>query len=190
MASDCRPGAGQEDVEAEAQGERLVMEDVDASSLDLEGEAPGLVRIGALEDVCYEKGLRPGDRLVMVGGQAVQDLDHDRLQAMLQLGPVRLEVQRSKIRGALRVLAGLQRWTQKAKQAAVSQMAQEETAMRHVQTTQVKEDWTDGVPEPEKRVFPRPNPIRYKWILRTCFEHDWKFIRRLSQGTLQTQLRS
>ena len=174
-------------MEAEAQRERLVMEDVDASGLDLEGRAPGLVRLGALED--GHSGLRPGDRLLMVQGQAVADLDHERLQALLQAGPVRLEVQRSKLGGAARVLAGLQRWTQKAKQAAVSQMAREEMDMRHVQTS-VKEEWSDGVPEPEKRVFPRPNPIRYKWVLRTCFEHDWKFIGRLSLKVLGPRLRS
>eukprot|EP00913_Durusdinium_trenchii_P000292 g266.t1 len=74
------------------------------------------------------------------------------------------------------MLAGLGKWARKAKQTAAAEMARTEAELRQVQD-KVNEDWEDGVPEPEKRVFPRPNFARYKWTLRTCFEHDWKFIR-------------
>ena len=72
-------------------------------------------------------------------------------------------------------LTRLGAWVQRARQAAASQMAKEEFEL-----SQVRLITEDQLPPPEDRVYPRPNLIKYKWVLCTCFEHDWKLLRCLA----------
>lgn len=166
----------------------IEIDDFRASGVELDGQPPD-VKVQRVEEgsSCHLQGLRAGDRLVKAGSGSemtnVAEMAPAAFQEVLQAQPVRLQFQRFGLDAAGSVLAGLGRWTLKAKKAAAAAMAQEEDEIQAPQDPQDpqiaagEKDWSDGIPEVEKRVFPRPNLVRYKWVLRTCFEHDWKFIR-------------
>ena len=161
----------------------IEIDDFKTSGLEFDGAPPNSIRVQQVEEgsSCHLQGLRVGDRLVKVGNDTlhnVEEMTGDAFQKILQAGPLRFQFQRFRFDAAGQVLSGVARWTSKAKQTAAAAMAQEEEEMVPIPQSK-EEDWTDGVPEAEKRVFPRPNLLRYKWVLRTCFEHDWKFIRHL-----------
>eukprot|EP00435_Cladocopium_sp_Y103_P052503 s1455_g16.t1 len=162
----------------------IEIEDFRTSGVELDGQPPDSVRVQQVEEgsSCHLQGLRAGDRLVKAGSRLINvaEMTPATFQEVLQTRPVRLQFQRFGLDAAGSVLAGLGRWTQKAKQAAAAAMAQEEDEIQAPQVAAAaasEEDWSDGIPEADKRIFPRPNLVRYKWVLRTCFEHDWKFIR-------------
>lgn len=181
--------------------DQLVHIQIDEENLGvkLKGEPPGIVEVEHVEEgsLCSRQGVSVGDRLVMAGTERLEDLEgmtSETFRKILQSRPLHLRFQKrtpnpvrlesgSSLGGAARMLAGLGKWARKAKQTAAAEMARTEAELRQVQD-KVNEDWEDGVPEPEKRVFPRPNFARYKWTLRTCFEHDWKFIRTFAEDSL------
>ncbi|CAJ1389199.1 unnamed protein product [Effrenium voratum] len=143
---------------------------------------PGELRVEqVMEDsACAKQGLCAGDQLIQVDLEPVENLSLD-LSEKLQTRPLRMRFRRPVARRewdlgtAGAVMSGLSRWTKSAKTAAEA-MRQKEKELEELQA-KAEADWEDGVPEDEKRVFPRPNIHRYKWVLRTCFEHDWAFIR-------------
>ena len=166
---------------------KVMVKKFQSSGLDLDGEPPGPVRVHRVEEssVYHLQGVRVGDRVVKIGKletelYKMEDLTPEDFEKILTSGPVHFHFQRFRFDAAGRFLAGLSRWTSKAKQSAAELMAKEEEEIKEIVANK-QEDWADGVPEAEKRVFPRPNPVRYKWVLRTCFEHDWKFIRHWAQ---------
>lgn len=59
-----------------------------------------------------------------------------------------------------------------AQQTAVAKMAQDEFELSEVRLIT-----EDQLPPLDDRVYPRPSLIKYKWVLCTCFEHDWKILR-------------
>jgi len=162
---------------------KVMVKKFQSSGLDLDGEPPGPVRVHRVEEasIYHLQGVRVGDRVVKIGKLEtelynVEDLTPEDFEKILTSGPVHFHFQRFRFDAAGSFLAGLSRWTSKAKQSAAALMAKEEEEIKEIVANN-EEDWADGLPEAEKRVFPRPNPVRYKWVLRTCFEHDWKFIR-------------
>ncbi|CAE7884798.1 PIP5K9, partial [Symbiodinium necroappetens] len=62
-----------------------------------------------------------------------------------------------------------------AQQTAVAKMAQDEFELSEVRLIT-----EDQLPPLDDRVYPRPSLIKYKWVLCTCFEHDWKILRSLA----------
>ena len=139
--------------------------------VDFKGEPPGPVHVEHLKDT--RKGLHVGDRLVLAGNEKLESLETmttETFQKILNTRPLQLRFHSQSGSPA----DG--KSIREAKQVAAAEMANEEAEMTKV-PEKVEDDWKQGVPEAEKRVFPRPNPARYKWTLRTCFEHDWNFIR-------------
>ncbi|CAE7320053.1 PIP5K9, partial [Symbiodinium microadriaticum] len=59
-----------------------------------------------------------------------------------------------------------------AQQTAVAKMAQDEFELSEVRLIT-----EDQLPPLDDRIYPRPSLIKYKWVLCTCFEHDWKILR-------------
>ena len=74
--------------------------------------------------------------------------------------------------GTTRTIARLGAWVHRARVAAFAKMQKDEFEL-----SQVRLITEDQLPTPDGRVYPRPNLLKYKWVLRTCFEHDWKLLR-------------